>query len=332
MKNEYKLRLRMLVRLLALLIIAGCTVSARSDIVERIPCYDFCGLEVALTNGHPLGDGRWLMKGEQNDFETFLIEPTRGLNSKAVRDICLNDCRWLYVHLVMAEATGLSGDVKRFSGYGETFCSLIQVYEKHSDVLGNFSIRRFRPKLEYMLARFINDRRSVTVKLLPMDIRKILPPLSGCNEVWTESLWNSWRSRETFRRMLIVGAGLEECLRKRGRLPDSLERLEGVNAKEVKDAYGNAFSYFFRQHEWMLYSRGNEKGVYENHWDVYVPCNEITGGHSTTEMWFASSFSRKRQELYKAGVLNEGYHSYRCYMRGNKIYRGDGEGAKHPIK
>lgn len=325
------IKLRIIVCVFVVLNIARFNVFAQSGIIERMPCFHFCGLEVALTNGHPLGEGHWLIKDGQNDSETFVIEPTRGLSSKAVRDIGLNDYRWLYVHLVMAEATGLSGDVKRFSGYGEAFRSLIQVYEKHSDVLGNFSIRRFRPKLEYVLARLINDRRSVTVKLLPMDIRKILPPLTECNEVWTESLWNSWRSRETFRRMLIVGAAIEEYLRKNGGIPNSLDSLEGVDVEEKKDAYGNMFSYYYRQNEWMLYSRGNEEGAYENNWDVYVPCNGITGGHSTTEMWFASSFSSKRQELYKSGVLNEGYPSYRCYMRGNKIYRDDGEGTKHPI-
>ena len=332
MRNNDMVKLRIIVCLFVMLNMARFNVFAQSGIIERMPCFEFCGLEVALTNGHPFGKGNWFEQNGRNDISMFAIEPMRGLSSAAMNQVALNDYNWLYVHLVMAEAVGLAGNIKMFNSYGTAFCSLIQVYEKHSDVLGTFNIRRFRPKLEYMLARLINDRRSVTVKLRPMDIRKILPPITECNEVWTESSWNSWRSRETFRRMLIVGAAIEEYLRKSDGTPDSLDLLEDVNAKEKKDAYGNVFSYSSQKKEWMLYSRGDEMGKVENHWDVYVPCNGITGGHSTTEMWFASSFSRKRQELYKSGVLNDGYPSCRCYMRGNTIYRGDGEGTKHPIK
>ena len=330
MKNEIKIRLKTFICLFVALLIAGFKTCAQCDIMRRMPCYDFCGLEVSLTNGHPFGEGHWLVKDGQNEFEKFVFEPTRGLNTNALQYVTLNDYRWLYVHLVMAEAAGLSGDGKRFFSCGETFYSLIHVYEKHSDVLGTFTIRRIRPKLEYMLARIINDRRPSTVKLVPADIRRFLPSLSKEGVVWDESLWHSWRTRETFRRMLIVGTALEHHLRKFGHLPNSLETLDCVEQEEMKDAYGKHFLYRYKKHEWMIFSCGKETER-ESPWDVYVPCVGITGGYATTETCFASSFSRKRQELYKSGCLNDAYPAYRCYMRGNVVYRGDGEGTKHPI-
>ena len=304
---------------------------AQCNMIERMPCFDFCGLEVALTNGHPFGKGNWFEKDGRNDISMFSIEPLRGLSSTAMNRVALNDYRWLYVHLVIAESVGLSGDKKTFNSYVSAFCSMIQVYEKHSDVFGTFNIRRFRPKLEYMLARIINDRRPSTVKLVPADIRRFLPSLSREGVVWDESLWHSWRTRETFRRMLIVGAALEHHLRNFGYLPNSLEALNCVEQEEKKDAYGKHFSYRRNKHEWMIFSCGKETER-ESPWDVYVPCAGVTGGYATTEIWFASSFSRKRQELYRSGHLNNEYPAYRCHMRGDVIYRGDGDGTGHPIE
>jgi hypothetical protein len=330
MMNNEMVKLRIIICLFVMLNMAKFNVFAQDGMIERMPCFDFCGLEVALTNGHPFGKGNWFGTDEKNDISMFSIEPLRGLSSTAMNQVALNDYNWLYVHLVIAEAVGLAGNRKMFNSYGTAFCSLIQVYEKHSEVLGTFNIRRFRPKLEYMLARIINDRRPGTVKLLPADVRRILPPLSSKGVVWDENLWHSWRTHETFRRMLIVGSALEYHLRKFGQLPHSLETLDCVGQEELKDAYGKRFSYRRNKCEWMIFSCGKETER-ETPWDVYIPCVGITGGYATTETWFASSFSRKRQELYKSGCLNDAYPAYRCYMRGNVVYRGDGEGTKHPI-
>ena len=323
---------RIIVCLFVMLNMARFNVFAQNGMIERMPYFEFCGLEASLTNGHPFGKGNWFeKKNERNDISIFVIEPIRGLSSTAMNQVALNDYNWLYVHLVMAEAAGLAGNRKMFNSYGAAFCSLIQVYEKHSDVLGTFNIRRFRPKLEYMLARIINDRRPSTVKLVSADIRRFLPPLSKEGVVWDENLWHSWRTHETFRRMLIVGAALELHLRNFGHLPNSLEALNCVEQEEKKDAYGKHFSYRHNKHEWMIFSCGKETER-ESPWDVYVPCAGATGGYATTEIWFASSFSRKRQKLYKLGHLNDEYPAYRCYMRGNVIYRGDGDGTEHPIE
>lgn len=88
--------------------------------------------------------------------------------------------------------------------------------------------------------------------------------------------------------------------------------------------YGERLSYRVKGDGRMLHSGGINRKKDSSPWGVFIPCVEPTGGIPTDEVWFASSYSHVRKELYSKGSVQDSYPMYRCYMRGRAVYRGGG--------
>ena len=286
---------------------------------------DYLGVENLLKTGNPF-DSNPLDAGSgmNRTIDAFLKEPVEGLSMRDISFICSSHMTWLYEIVVLAEANGVSGNKDKFMRYGTGLAEIMGVLDRRRDVMGDLVPRWLRNQVESMLARLLNDRRQSTVRLLPSDIRELLP------EFGVESA----RYKEfhvSFRNMLVVGAAIERHLRENGRMPDSLSELGDVAPDEKKDAYGEPLSYRHKGDDWMLHSGGREKAKDDGPWNVYVPYIECIGGWLTDEVWFSSTFSRCRKELYSNGVINDNHPAYRCYMHGNAMYRGDRPGTSHQL-
>ena len=292
---------------------------------EKMGWLDFQGVESLLEMGNPLDSNPIKTEGCVGlKPDAFLDEPIAMMSSKDISFICSCDIVWLYGLLVIAEANGVSGNKARFMQYGTAIAEIMETLERHMDAIGSRTTRWLRIKVESMLARLLNDRRMSTVRLSPKDIRTLLPEARGKASPYQEF-------HVSFRNMLVVGAALECHLRKNGHLPVSLSDENLVAPDERKDAYGEPFSYRHDGNDWMLHSGGREKAKDVGPWDVYIPYIECIGGWPTDEVWFASTFSMKRKELYTNGVVNDGHPEYRCHMRGNALYRGDRQGMSHTL-
>ncbi len=288
---------------------------------DRMVCFDFCGLDEVLTEGPPLGMGGWPDGEKRQDARSFLSDPVRGLPIESLTLISSLDVRKMYCLLAVMEASALAGERGRFVRHCEMFRELLRVADEYSDVLGSAISRLLRHKIGYVLAKVINDRRVGVLRLSPSDVRMTLPMATTSHMQggkWVESY-------ETFRRMLIVGAGLEEVLRSTGSLPYSLDAVKYVEDWEIHDFYGVKFSYRMKGKEWIIHSGGLCQRKDASPWNVFIPCVEQTGGIPTDEMWFASSYSAVRKELYLKGSVHDAYPLYRCYMRGRVVYRGEGD-------
>ena len=289
--------------------------------LDRMACFDFCGLDEVLSDGPPLGVGCWPDGEKRQCVRSFLADPVRGLSPESLTLVTSLDVRRMYCLLAVMEASALAGERGRFLRHCEMFRELLRVADGYPDVLGSASSRLLRLKIGYVLAKVINDRRAGVLKLSPSDVRMALPmvaPPHMQGGKWGESY-------ETFRRMLIVGAGLEEALRSTGSLPYSLDDVKCVEDGETRDFHGAKFSYRMKGSEWMIHSGGICQRKDTSPWNVFIPCVEQTGGIPTDEMWFASSYSAVRKELYLKGSVHDANPLYRCYMRGRVVYRGEGE-------
>lgn len=304
---------------LAVSLCASAAVENHSVPFDRIAQFDFCGLDAVLEEGPPFGDGKWPNTAEKPDVRRFLADPVRGLTSEALTPLAAMDIWKMHCLLVITEAAALAGDRERFVRHCEMFHQLIDVADAYSDILGTATSRWLRLKIGYVLAKVVNDRRTGVLKLRPCDIRTALPVVMS-----PQLQGKGWvGAYETFRRMLIVGACLEEILRTKGALPVSLDGVRQVDEREKRDFYGTRLSYRVKGNDWMLHSGGIKRKDDTSPWGVFIPCVEQTGGIPTDEVWYASTYSKKRKELYINGSIHDAEPHYRCYMRKRVVYRGE---------
>ena len=253
---------------------------------------DFCGVEYLVRQSEPFGGTPWEKDSSPSSIQEFLQEPSNDVSTPIILDVVSGMGKWLHMILVMAEAQGVSGNEKTFSRHLEILGRMLKIFDDYPAELGTRDSRLLRQRLEYMLARLVNDRRGHVVKLTADDIRQFLPSISSHDMAKMQS---KWKALTTFRNMLIIGAELECHLRRHGLLPRSLAELENVRADEQIDAYGHPINYRTHERDWMLHSGGAEQCRDVSPWDVYVPCIGQIGGTPTREVWFASSYSKKRK-------------------------------------
>ena len=285
---------------------------------------DFCGVEYLVRQSEPFGGMPWEKDCSPGSIQKFLQEPSNDVSTPILLDVVSGMGKWLHIILVMAEAQGVSGNEKPFRRHLEILGRMLKMFDDYPAELGTQDSRLLRQRLEYMLARLVNDRRGHVVKLTADDIRQFLPSISSHDMA---KMPPHRKAQTTFRNMLIIGAELECHLRRHGLLPRSLDELKNVRADEQLDADGHPIDYRTHARDWMLQSGGAEQGRDASPWDVYVPCIGRTGGTPTKEVCFASSYSKKRKELFENGVVNDDVPRYRCYMRENVPYRGSQQGT-----
>ena len=288
------------------------------------------GLEPVLERGNPFDEGVMTNSPSAMSASEFLAAPFERLDSKMTGNVLNDVASYIYIPLVQAEAAALAGDSELFSKNIEIAGTILKWSADEKSVCLSTAFWLNLPKTEYLLSRIICDRRAKTVKVSAEDVRRILPEsitLTRVVHTFDEPLEDashvSHNMAITFRNMLVVGAAIEEHLRNVGSLPGKLGELSGVSEKELQDVYGAPLEYRTKGSDWELFSPGfwkYDKSLEGVEFGLGVPVIGTVSGAKSDSVWFSSLYAKKRAELYKNGIINEGT-KFRCRIVSHNIRR-----------
>lgn len=286
-----------------------------SAAVADILAFDFCGAEkylvapvtdVPSTDDHATGQG------------ALCIE------SRIAIRFARADQDWMCQALTWAELAAHRGD---FAGCDRWMClaaGFLKFHEANVGILGDGMLVRDRLSLEYSIARAINGGRAGGVRITPADVRRWLPPVAVPGMADNLHVVR----QEMFRTLLMVGAGLETWLCSHGRLPDTLRELLSDGDLRLSEADlahgGNAVAYRHDGRFWKLKLCDVESA--EEPIMDFMPAVDEVAGLQCPEIWFASTYSRKRLELFEKGFIESVDIRCRCYLKNGIVHRGTWNG------
>lgn len=231
---------------------------------------------------------------------------------------------WMRWVLTGAESAFKCGNKEEFQRWITMVSQFVLFLEDNVEVLGSSPYIRHRLQLEYAIARLINSAEEKGLVVLPQDVKSWLPRTKS--QLLKENAHIVLQ--EKFRSLLIVGAGLNAYWRDTHQLPQELRNLLqmgklGLNAQDL--CYEEeSIKYVFDEDFWKL-RLGGEEGRDEPMRD-FLPALDYVAGLKVSEIWFASTYSAKRKELYEKGILESEDVRCACYLKNGIIYRG----RKHP--
>lgn len=220
--------------------------------------------------------------------------------------------------LSAAELRACAGDRASYCTYMESIADLLRHFQKNEQIAGRSVYECNFARTEYSLARVINGESGARISLTADDVKRWLPDSGDTDSKDGVNLVR-------FRALLVIGAAIEQYRREHNRLPENLKALVDNKALGVAESdltfgglgveyrKGNAF--------WKLRVGRNERRVPEPIYDFVPAAFQIAGTH-VDEVWFASSYSKKRNELFVRGFLPSDDSSCRCKMKGCVVIRG----------
>ena len=299
--------------------------------------FPFCGVEAMLKRGNPLDRGLATNTPNVLTAERFVEVPLSNLNEVEFTNTYYGAFRYIRLPAIQTEAAALAGDRERFLTNIEIVASILKGSADEKSMCLHFAFDGNMLEVEYLLSRIICDRRAKTVKVSAEDIRRILPEsITLANvrvidesvrvkgEPYAAGSDLSHNMAVTFRNMLVVGAAIEEHLRKVGSLPGKLGELSGIGEKELQDVYGAPLEYRTKGSDWELFSPGfckYDKSLEGVEFGLGVPVIGTVSGAKSDSVWFSSLYSKKRAELYGKGIVNEGT-KFQCKLAPHTIIRG----------
>ena len=259
--------------------------------------FDHCGLDNYPTGMNPFYEMKIECPEGTNDWRRFDAVRQFGVpESNAMARVATGDDRF-YTVAVEAEFAWVRGNDVRMRRCLSLLGNMLRMEDEYRDVLGTYDLRRCRNRICYMLARMVNYRGGDRPRILFEDIDSALPRMET-----TADLKRIFLRQETFRRMLKVGVALEECLKKKGRLPQRLDEVALLPGECYKDAFGNDIEYVQQGTSWKLYARCDSGSDDFQSVKAIVPSVETSGG-LLRGLWFSSSYSADRCSLYNSKVL-----------------------------
>ena len=296
-KNAYKVFL--------LVVAMGNMFSAA---VADILAFDFCGagkcIVAPVADGHATGQG------------TLCVE------SRIASRFARADQDWMCQALTWAEIAAYRGD---FAGCDRWMClaaGFLKFHEANVGTLGDGMLVRNRLRLEYSIARIINNGRGAGVRVTPADVKRWLPPVAAPSMAGNRHVVR----QEMFRTLLVIGAGLEVWLGRHGSLPDGLRELLADGDMRISESDlehgGDAVSYRHEDDFWKL-RLSSVKSAEEPIRD-FMPAVDDVSGLQCPEMRFTSTYSQKRLELFKTGFIESTDIRCRCYLKNGIVHRGTG--------
>ena len=326
----------MRVAIVMMMVFAGIYVQAQQPGWQSSEL-DFCGIEAVLKRGNPFDRGLVTNTPNALTAERFVEVPLSNLNEVEFTNAYYSAFRYIRLPAIQAEAAAVAGDRERFLANIEIVASILKGSADEKSMCFHFAFSGNMLEVENLLARIVCDRREKTVKVSAEGVRRILPEsvtLSTVrvldenvlvhNEPYASGSDLSHNMAVTFRNMLIVGAAIEEHLRKSGSLPGKLGELSGIREKELLDAYGAPLEYRTKGSDWELFSPGwakYDKSLEDVEFGLGVPVIGTISGPRSDSVWFSSLFSKKRAELYEKGIVNEGT-KFQCKLAPHTIIRG----------
>ena len=275
--------------------------------------FDFCGVgkgRVAHADGRSPG---------QAEGDGSLCQKSRIASrfARAYRE-------WMRHALTWAELAVADGDFAECDRWMRIAAGFLKFHGENVDTLGDGMLVRDRLSLEYSIARAINGGRAGGVRITPADVRRWLPPVAVTGMAGNRHVVR----QEMFRTLLIVGAGLETWLGSHGRLPDTLRELLSDGDLRLSEADlahgGNAVAYRHDGRFWKLKLCDVESA--EEPIMDFMPAVDEVAGLQCPEIWFASTYSRKRLELFEKGFIESADIRCRCYLKNGIVHRGTWNG------
>ena len=234
------------------------------------------------------------------------------------------DREWMRHALTWAELAVAGGDFAECDRWMRIAAGFLKFHGENVDTLGDGMLVRDRLSLEYSIARAINGGRAGGVRITPADVRRWLPPVAVPGMADNLHVVR----QEMFRTLLKVGAGLETWLGRHGGLPDTLRELlsDGdLCLSETDLAHGgNAVVYRHDGRFWKLKLCDVESA--EEPIMDFMPAVDEVAGLQCPEIWFASTYSRKRLELFEKGFIESVDIRCRCYLKNGIVHRGTWNG------
>ena len=234
------------------------------------------------------------------------------------------DREWMRHALTWAELAVADGDFAECDRWMRIAAGFLGLHMENAGTLGDGMLVRNRLSLEYSIARAINGGRAGGVRITPADVRRWLPPVAVPGMADNLHVVR----QEMFRTLLMVGAGLETWLGSHGRLPDTLRELlsDGdLRLSETDLAHGgNAVAYRHDGRFWKLKLCDVESA--EEPIMDFMPAVDEVAGLQCPEIWFASTYSRKRLELFEKGFIESVDIRCRCYLKNGIVHRGTWNG------
>lgn len=275
--------------------------------------FDFCGVgnvRVAHADGRSPG---------QAEGDGSLCRKTR-IASRFARA----DREWMRHALTWAELAVADGDFAECDRWMRIAAGFLGLHMENAGTLGDGMLVRDRLSLEYSIARAINGGRAGGVRITPADVRRWLPPVAVPGMAGNRHVVR----QEMFRTLLIVGAGLETWLGRHGGLPDTLRELLSDGDLRLSEADlahgGNAVAYRHDGRFWKLKLCDVESA--EEPIMDFMPAVDEVAGLQCPEIWFASTYSRKRLELFEKGFIESVDIRCRCYLKNGIVHRGTWNG------
>ena len=232
-----------------------------------------------------------------------------GINQEVeAKEIASSTLIFFQHHLKNAEFAAEKGDSFSCDRYMNFAADILSLHNKYSDVVGNGLFVRMRLIMEYSIARMVNNRIPTSIAIRPSQINNWLRnAIAYKNPFHNKHI----QKQEDFKRLLIVGASIELYFRENGTTPSSLDEICDIGA--VKGIH-----YVQDGNFWKIRLGVGEQ---EPFYDFFPAVDDFTGT-CYDELWFASTYSSKRKELYLNGSLSSEDARCSCYIANGVIRRG----------
>lgn len=227
---------------------------------------------------------------------------------------------WMQLALTGAETAFKNGDRVEFWRWMSVASQFVSFLDANAGEIGSSPFVRSRLRFEYSLARMINGDTAKGIFVMPQDVKRLLPCATNRAFVGNAHV----RRQDEFRSLLIVGAAITAYRNAQGRLPQSLRDLVkgDVIGLNEEDLYldGELIKYAHDADFWKLRIGGD--GREDEPPLDFMPAVDYVAGLKCPEIWFASTYSQRRKELFERGRVNSS--DVRCsgYLENGVIHRG----------
>ena len=271
--------------------------------------FDFCGIPDSLCTVSNLG--------VQVGCAELPMESQEFLTDAAQRQ-ALGFSLAFQADLSTAELWACAGDSESYRSRMDMVGNLLRFLLRNEHVAGASVFDCNLARTEISLARVINGKFGRRIEVSAGDIKRWLPEIEEKDSKDRASL-------KRFRALLLIGAAIEQYRLAHNRLPDNLMALvdeEGLGIFESDLSSGHLrVEYRIASEFWKLRLGSYERRVPEPIYD-FVPAVFQVAGVVVDEVWFASTYTQKRKELFENGCLPSDDPLCRCRLKGCVVVRG----------
>jgi hypothetical protein len=220
--------------------------------------------------------------------------------------------------LSTAELRACAGDRKSYCSCMDMVGNLLRFLLKNDHIVGKSIFGSNFARTEMSLARVINGKFGKEIAVSANDIRRWLPEFEAKGSRNRVNL-------ARFKKLLVIGAAIEQYRREHNTIPDNLQTLVGEKNLGISESDLSLedlrVEYKVAQEFWKMRLGSFERAVPEPIYD-FIPAVFPVAGIVVDEIWFASTYTQKRKELFENGYLPSDDVYCRCRLKGCVVYRG----------